>query len=282
MAFMKRKRSTTVQQQMPYRPFFAGRIRNHIQNRRRLKKQTVTAMIPNLLTVMAMCSGMTAIRFALLEKWELAIVSILVSAILDTLDGRLARLLNSSSRFGAELDSFADFLSFGIAPALMMYLKGLQHWGELGWAITLFFAICIALRLARFNVMSIDDNRPAWMLGFFTGVPSPLGGFLGVFPLVLDLAIPGCAIFSSTALYAFCMLGSALLMVSRIPTFSLKKVTIPPSRVLVALLVFVIAIGGLYSYPWQTLALFGVFYLGSIPFSYRRYQIFNTGSNQPQ
>ncbi|MES2252918.1 MAG: CDP-diacylglycerol--serine O-phosphatidyltransferase [Pseudomonadota bacterium] len=246
---------------------FRSRLPERFQARRRLKAQSLTAMIPNITTLMALCCGMTAIRFALLEKWELAIVSVLLAAILDALDGRLARLLNSASRFGAELDSFSDFLSFGIAPALIMYLRGLSNWGETGWAIALFFTICMSLRLARFNVTSIEIDQPAWREGFSTGVPAPAGGFLALYPIILQHAIPGLAFAQNLTCYALFMLLASGLMVSRIPTFTLKKVVVPPSLVLPFLLVLFIIIALLYSYPWHMLTAIGIIYLGLIPFS---------------
>ena len=251
-----------------HRKTFRSRLPERFRERRKLKAQSLTAMIPNITTLMALCCGMTAIRFALLEKWELAIVSVLLAAILDALDGRLARLLNSASRFGAELDSFSDFLSFGIAPALIMYLRGLSNWGETGWAIALFFTVCMALRLARFNVMSIDDiDLPAWQEGFSTGVPAPAGGFIALYPIILQHAFSDFTFSQNVACYAFFMLVASGLMVSRIPTFTLKKVVVPPSLVLPFLLVLFVIVGLLYSYPWHMLTLIGIVYLCLIPVS---------------
>jgi CDP-diacylglycerol--serine O-phosphatidyltransferase len=250
-----------------HRKTLRSRLPERFRARRKLKAQSLTAMIPNITTLMALCCGMTAIRFALLQKWEFAIVSVLLAAILDALDGRLARLLNSASRFGAELDSFSDFLSFGIAPALIMYLRGLDRWGEAGWAIALFFTVCMALRLARFNVMSIDMDLPSWKEGFSTGVPAPAGGFIALYPIILQHAFPGLSFSQNIAYYAFFMLLASGLMVSRIPTFTLKKVVIPPSLVLPFLLVLFVIVGFLYIYPWHMLTLIGVIYLGLIPFS---------------
>ncbi|MES2607912.1 MAG: CDP-diacylglycerol--serine O-phosphatidyltransferase [Pseudomonadota bacterium] len=251
-----------------HRKTFRSRLPERFRERRKLKAQSLTAMIPNITTLMALCCGMTAIRFALLEKWELAIVSVLLAAILDALDGRLARLLNSASRFGAELDSFSDFLSFGIAPALIMYLRGLSNWGETGWAIALFFTVCMALRLARFNVMSIDDiDLPAWQEGFSTGVPAPAGGFIALYPIILQHAFSDFTFSQNIACYAFFMLVASGLMVSRIPTFTLKKVVVPPSLVLPFLLVLFVIVGLLYSYPWHMLTLIGIVYLCLIPVS---------------
>ncbi len=268
MAFRRKTDRTTEVRQK----FFRNRIPMRFRGRRPLKAQTLTGMIPNITTLMALCCGMTAIRFALLEKWEFAIVSILLAAILDALDGRLARLLNSTSRFGAELDSFADFLNFGVAPALIMYLRGLSHWGEIGWAISLFFTICMVLRLARFNVMSVALNQPAWLQGFFIGVPAPLGGFLGVYPIIIQHAFPTLLWVQFPVCYAFFMLLAGCLMVSRIPTFSLKKMIIPSSQVMPFLLGLFASVGLLYSYPWLTLTLLGVGYIALIPFAFVKFK----------
>ena len=250
-----------------HRKTLRSRLPERFRARRKLKAQSLTAMIPNITTLMALCCGMTAIRFALLEKWESAIVSVLLAAILDALDGRLARLLNSSSRFGAELDSFSDFLSFGIAPALIIYLRGLHHWGETGWAIALFFTVCMALRLARFNVMSIDMDMPAWKEGFSTGVPAPAGGFIALYPIIVQHAFPSMTLSQNITYYAVFMLLASGLMVSRIPTFTLKKVVIPPSLVIPFLLVLFVIVGLLCIYPWHMLTLIGIIYLGLIPLS---------------
>lgn len=244
--------------------------------KKKIRAQSFTAMVPNMTTLMALCCGMTAIRFALLGLWRYAIVAVLISAVLDALDGRLARLLNSASRFGAELDSFSDFLSFGVSPALIIYMKTLHELGDAGWAIALFFTVCMALRLARFNVMSTEDNQPAWRLGFFTGVPAPLGGFLGIFPLVMSFAFPALDWLTSAPLCAFFMILSAGLMVSRIPTFSLKKIVIGPSYILLFMLVLSISIGMLYAYPWYTLSLLGIAYISTIPFSIRKFRYYQT------
>lgn len=262
------KRKNAIKKDNVFKPLF----RSAFRERKKLKAQTFTAMIPNITTLMALCCGMTAIRFALLEKWDYAIVSILIAAVLDALDGRLARLLKSTSRFGAELDSFSDFLSFGVAPALIMYLKTLHTWGEIGWVISLFFSMCMVLRLARFNVANIDENQPQWMLGFFTGVPAPLGGFLGLFPLILTITFPHIPLFSSTGFCAIVMVVVGSLMISRIPTFSLKKVVIPPSYVMPFLIMLFVLVSLLYSFPWKTLTVLGFIYLCTIPLSIKSFR----------
>ena len=157
--------------------------------RPRLKRLHINRMIPNILTLMAMSAGLTAIRFALQERWEFAAYAILIAAILDTLDGRVARILKGSSKFGAELDSLSDFLSFGIAPAMMLYLWAMQDTGRFGWALTLLYAVACALRLARFNTQIEEPDAPAWTKNFFSGVPSPAGAGLVLMPLILSFLI---------------------------------------------------------------------------------------------
>lgn len=277
MKFNRRKKTHT--HSISQNAFFGSPSKARRKEQRRLKAQSLTAMLPNITTLMALCCGMTAIRFALMSKWEYAIISMCIAAILDTLDGRLARLLNSTSRFGAELDSFSDFLSFGAAPSIIMYLRSLNQWGEIGWAVSLFFTISMALRLARFNVMSVDASLPSWKLNFFTGMPAPIGGFFGLFPLILSAAFPYFEGFYSPLSCSLFMIGSSLLMVSRIPTFSLKKLVISPGLVLPFLLSLFIAIGLLYSYPWQTLSLIGVAYLITIPFSIKAFSVLEAQHN---
>jgi len=246
------------------------RFPERLQNRR-LKVLSISAVVPNIATLLALCSGMTAIRMAMLERWDLAVVAVLVAGFLDAMDGRLARLLGSTSRFGAELDSFSDLICFGATPALVMYIKGLHEWGEKGWGIVLFFTVCMALRLARFNTRSIEGGAPLWSQGFFTGVPAPAAGYLALMPLMIQQCWKG-PLFESPFLYAIAMILSGGLMVSRIPTFSLKKVKIPQRLVLPIMLVAVLLASAVYSHPWLTLTMIGFLYLGLIPFSIRSYR----------
>ncbi|HLI21157.1 MAG TPA: CDP-diacylglycerol--serine O-phosphatidyltransferase [Stellaceae bacterium] len=226
-------------------------------------------MIPNILTLLALCAGMTAIRFALEEHFREAVIAIIVAGVLDGIDGRIARLLKGTSEFGAELDSLSDFVSFGVAPALVMYLWTLQSFSSLGWVVALLFAVCCALRLARFNTQ-IGADLPPYAYNFFTGVPAPAGAGLAIIPLLLDFEF-GWAGFRNPVFGAVVLAGTAALMVSRVPTFSGKRFHLPREWVLPLLLI----IGGLAALattePWGTLLLIGVIYLGSIPLSIRAY-----------
>jgi CDP-diacylglycerol--serine O-phosphatidyltransferase len=247
-----------------------NRLPAHLKNKR-IQVLSISAVIPNIATLLALCSGMTAIRMAMLEKWDLAVVALLIAAFLDGMDGRLARLLGSTSRFGAELDSFSDLISFGAAPAIVMYMKGLYKWGEMGWCIVLFFTVCMTLRLARFNTRSIEGESPTWSQGFFTGVPAPAAGYLALMPLMIQ-QFWNAPIFESPLLYAVVMVVTGGLMVSRIPTFSLKKTKIPQRLVLPIMLLAVLTASAVYSYPWLTLSIIGIIYISLIPFSVRSFK----------
>lgn len=247
-----------------------NRFPAHLKNQR-LKVLSISAVIPNIATLLALCSGMTAIRMAMLEKWDLAVVALLVAAFLDGMDGRLARLLGSTSRFGAELDSFSDLINFGAAPAIVMYMRGLHKWGETGWCIVLFFTVCMTLRLARFNTRSIEGDSPTWSQGFFTGVPAPAAGYLALMPIMVQ-QFWSAPFFEAPLLYAVVMIVTGGLMVSRVPTFSLKKVKIPQRLVLPIMLLAVLTASAIYSHPWLTLSVIGFIYLGLIPFSIRAFK----------
>ena len=250
----------------PFRDRFPSRFRQP-----KLGKLSLGAMVPNMVTISALCCGMTAIQMALLQRWDLAIGSVLIAGFLDAMDGRLARLLNSSSRFGAELDSFSDLLSFGAAPALIIYLRILNQWGEIGWGICLFFIVCMTLRLARFNTRSIEGTNPTWGQNFFTGVPAPAAAYLALLPLIVQQYRP-IAVLEKPVIYAGFLIITGGLMISRIPTFSLKKMIIPHRLIIPLMLMVFLTLVALYSQLWLTLTAIGLLYLGLIPFSLRGYR----------
>ena len=238
----------------------------------RLRDVPFRMLVPNLITLGAICSGLTSIRLAWEDRYELAIVAIVFAAILDALDGRVARFLKSSSSFGEQLDSLADFVNFGVASALVLYLWTLNEARTLGWVVALIFAICGCLRLARFNVMLDDPDRPGWQVDFFTGVPAPAGALLVLLPVYMGLlglerSIP-VTVFS--ALY---MLLVGFLMVSSIPTWSFKRLGGRVSRgmVLPVMLGLVLLFVILFSYPWMVLSCAAFVYLMTMPFSYRNW-----------
>ena len=240
--------------------------------RGRLRGFSINRLIPNVLTLAALCSGLTAIRFGLQGQMKLAVIAIFVAAVLDALDGRVARRLGVTSRFGAELDSLSDFLCFGVAPALVLYMSSLSDAGSLGWIVSLMFPMCSALRLARFNTALVSDMPPpAWTGSYFTGVPAPAGALLALIPLMVSFEIeaawPRHALVVGTVLV---LVGG--LMVSRLPTFSFKKGRVPRHLVLPALLGAALVMGVIASSPWIGLSLLGLVYVSLIPFSWMSYQ----------
>jgi CDP-diacylglycerol--serine O-phosphatidyltransferase len=236
----------------------------------RLRDQSLNRLIPNMLTVIALCAGLTAIHFGLKGQWEKAVIAILVAGILDGLDGRIARLLNGSSRFGAELDSLADFIAFGVAPALLMYYWTLKDLRGVGWVLALVFSTCCALRLARFNTRIDNTDVPAWTSRFFTGVPAPAGAGLALTPMIATFQF-GSGYVNHPLIVGAVMLAVALLMVSQVPTFSFKRVRVPHHNVVPALLIVGLLAALLVTEPWITLLLVGVAYLSSIPWSIATY-----------
>jgi CDP-diacylglycerol---serine O-phosphatidyltransferase len=235
---------------------------------KRFQPIPIRYLLPNLITLMALCSGVTAIRFAVESRYELAVAGIILAGVLDAVDGRLARYLKGTSRFGAELDSLADFVNFGVAPAIMLYLWSLNGIKTLGWVICLMLAVACALRLARFNVTLDDPNKPAWASAYFTGIPAPAGAMLAMAPLYLD---EGHTHVRTIAAFVVLI---AVLMVSRVPTFSGKTFTrVPREMFLPILAALALGIVCLISFPWETLALIAAVYLALIPvsvLSYRR------------
>jgi CDP-diacylglycerol--serine O-phosphatidyltransferase len=242
------------------------------RKRRGLRGFSINRLIPNLLTLAALCSGLTAIRFALQGEFKLAVIAVIVAAIFDALDGRVARRLGVTSQFGAELDSLSDFLCFGVTPALVLYLASLKDGGSLGWVVTLMFPICSALRLARFNTALLADTPPPiWTGSFFTGVPAPAGALLALVPLVVSFEV-GAAWPRHPLLVGSVLLLVGGLMVSRLPTFSFKKGRIPRHLVLPSLLIAALTMGVIASSPWIGMSLLGLIYLGLIPFSWLTYR----------
>tara|TARA_A100000171_G_C2138629_1_gene152617 strand:- start:4385 stop:5194 length:810 start_codon:yes stop_codon:yes gene_type:complete len=247
---------------------------------RRFQNLSFQRLIPNLATVMAMCVGLTSIRFALQGNFQLATSAIFIAGILDAMDGRLARLLGAESEFGAELDSLSDFVSFGVAPALVIYIFSLNHWQGIGWGTCLFFSVCMGLRLARFNISSRQPERPIWSGRFFTGVPAPAAAMVALFPLTLSLAFDW-PLLQNPALSTFFVILAGFLMVSRLPTLSFKTVSIPRTLLLPVLVIFGLTIAALFSAPWETLSLITFAYLLTIPVSFVAFRKFLSSYNNP-
>ena len=243
------------------------------QKRRRFRQIPVRTLVPNLITLLALCAGLTAIRLAIEAKLEWAVAAIVFAATLDGIDGRVARMLKGTSRFGAELDSLADFVNFGVAPALILYFWGLHELGNAGWIAAMVFAICAGLRLARFNVMIDDPNRPAWAANFFVGMPAPGGAITVLLPIyVTFLGLPHLAF--AAPLVLFYTLAIAFLMVSRLPVFSGKRVgkRVAPEVVLPLFVVVVLVFALLIAYPWPVLTTGTIVYLASLPFGFMSYR----------
>lgn len=236
--------------------------------RRRLRAQPLIHLVPNIFTVMSLCAGLTAIRYGLDQRFELALILLVVAGILDGLDGRSARLLKITSKLGAELDSLADFLSFGVAPAVLVYLWTLNQVKGVGWSLALLFATCCALRLARFNTELEDNKQPTWMSRFFTGMPAPAAAGCMIMPMLATFAL-GQSWPRSWWLNALVALVVSVLMVSRVPTFSIKMIVVrvKPEWILPTLIGVGLLAAGLLNAPWLTLLGVGVAYLVSLPIS---------------
>ncbi|HEX6344096.1 CDP-diacylglycerol--serine O-phosphatidyltransferase [Umezawaea sp.] len=226
-------------------------------------------LLPNAITVLAMSAGLSAVQFAIVGMWGAAVGAIAAAALLDGLDGRIARMLDATSKMGAELDSLADAISFGVAPALVIYIW--QFEGDRGgWVVALVFAVCMVLRLARFNTL-LDVDQPPYAKEFFVGVPAPAGGLLLLLPLILEEQIGRPGWWSSVPVVVVWTVAVALLLVSRIPTLSVKSIKVPP-RAVAPLLVMVALLGAaIITYPLAALIAAMVFYLGHLPYSVRRY-----------
>jgi CDP-diacylglycerol--serine O-phosphatidyltransferase len=241
--------------------------------RRRLLKreQPISRLFPNMITLAGLCCGLSAIRFAIIGRWEFAVGFIVAAAIIDGMDGRVARMLGATSDFGAQLDSLSDFLCFGVAPALVMYMWQLHDIRGIGWAITLYFSACTALRLARFNTGLYDHSKQPWEKMFFTGVPSPAGGLLCLLPLIAFLQF-GDEATMHPLIAAFHVLLVGTLMASRIPTFAGKNMRIKHEVILPFMIGSALALTFFIIEPWLFIVVASSTYLLSILFSIRKYR----------
>ena len=222
-------------------------------------------LLPNILTLGGVCLGISSIKFSIDGNYSLAVTLILFAAILDALDGRIARLIKGTSEFGKELDSLTDFVSFGIAPGFVLYFWELNNYGRLGWAITLVYAVCCVLRLARFNLTKIEETH-SWKNNFFEGIPSPAGGLLILMPLIYELTDLNLG-FNFKNFTPYLTIIVAVLLVSKVPTLALKKISISPKTTVFLLLGIGVVFISLLFYTLETLLAFGIFYLLSIPVS---------------
>ncbi|AHC73721.1 CDP-diacylglycerol--serine O-phosphatidyltransferase [Candidatus Endolissoclinum faulkneri L5] len=245
-----------------------NRLRQH--HSQRFSVLSFNKLLPNIITVMALCFGLSCLRFAFVERWKFAVGMILLAAVFDALDGRMARLLHAQSKFGAELDSLSDFLCFGVVPGVLIFLWSMVKLQNIGWMVVLFFAICCVLRLARFNVRP-ENNEPTLVHNYVIGVPAPAGAGLALLPLILDfqfyLGLKDTPIFVAIWLTAV-----GLLMVSRIPTYSFKQIKLPQRWMLPVLVFSGLVTATLVSVPWFALGVLLIFYLSTIPVSLNTYR----------
>ena len=234
-------------------------------------------ILPNMLTLIGVCIGLSSIKFALDEKFELAIVAIIFAALIDGLDGRIARLIKGTSKVGKELDSLTDVISFGVAPSFVMYFWLLNNLGKFGWLLCLIYVVCVTLRLARFNVNS--NEEPSWRDNFFEGVPSPAGGILVLMPLIFSLSEFDFFIISYNILVPVFFISVSFLLISKLPTYSLKKIIIPRSMTVFLLFGIVLFFGLLLIYPFKVITISGFIYLSLIPISFLHYRKINKQKN---
>jgi CDP-diacylglycerol--serine O-phosphatidyltransferase len=243
----------------------------HGQGGPRIREIPLRMVFPNLVTVLAICAGLSGIRFAFEGRFETAVAMVLIAAFLDGIDGRLARMMKATSKFGAQMDSLADIVNFGVAPALVLYAFLLDRAGSPGWIAALLFAIACGLRLARFNVLDEDLERPAWQADYFVGVPAPAGAVLVMLPIYL--AFVGA--YEPDRVWAIVASGftalAAFLLVSRLPVYSGKKLRVRRDRVMPLILAVALVLLLLFSYPWQTLSAGVIVYLIFLPLSARAY-----------
>ena len=233
-------------------------------------KKNARMILPNMLTLIGVCIGLTSIRFALDGKFEFAIIAIILAALIDGLDGRIARLIKGTSKVGKELDSLTDMISFGVAPAFIMYFWKLNTLGRFGWLVCLIYVICVALRLARFNINS--NQEPSWRDNFFEGVPSPAGGILVLTPLIISLTnFDYVSINYNIVVPAFFVITS-LLLISNFPSYSFKKIVIQRKTTIFLLFGIILFFGLLLIYPFNVIAISSIIYLAMLPISFFHYQ----------
>ena len=233
-------------------------------------KKNARMILPNMLTLIGVCIGLTSIRFALDEKFELAIIAIIFAALIDGLDGRIARLIKGTSKVGKELDSLTDMISFGVAPAFIMYFWKLNTLGRFGWLLCLVYVICVALRLARFNINS--NQEPSWRDNFFEGVPSPAGGILVLTPLIISLSGFDLFQLNYELIVPTFFIMTSLLLISKFPTYSFKKIVIPRRTTIFLLFGIVLFFGLLLIYTFNVIAISAVIYVFLLPISFFHFQ----------
>jgi len=233
-------------------------------------KKNARMILPNMLTLIGVCIGLTSIRFALSGEFHLAIIAIIIAALIDGLDGRIARLIKGTSKVGKELDSLTDMISFGVAPAFIMYFWKLNTLGRFGWLVCLIYVICVALRLARFNINS--NQEPSWRDNFFEGVPSPAGGILVLTPLIISLTNFDYFTINYDIVVPTFFVITSLLLISKFPSYSFKKIVIQRKTTIFLLFGIILFFGLLLIYPFNVIAISSIIYLAMLPISFFHYQ----------
>jgi CDP-diacylglycerol---serine O-phosphatidyltransferase len=233
-------------------------------------KKSARIILPNMLTLIGVCIGLTSIRFALDGKFDFAIIAIILAALIDGLDGRIARLIKGTSKVGKELDSLTDMISFGVAPAFIMYFWKLNTLGRFGWLVCLIYVICVALRLARFNVSS--SNEPSWRDNFFEGVPSPAGGILVLTPLIISMTSFDYIQLNYEKIVPIFFIITSLLLISKFPSYSFKKIVIQRKTTIFLLFGIVLFFGLVLIYPFNVISISAIVYLTMLPISFFHYQ----------
>ena len=234
------------------------------------EKRSARVILPNMLTLIGVCIGLTSIRFALDGRYEFAIIAIIIAAVIDGLDGRIARLIKGTSKVGKELDSLTDMISFGVAPAFIMYFWKLNELGRFGWLVCLIYVICVALRLARFNVNTGGD--PSWRDNFFEGVPSPAGGILVLTPLIFSISSIEIFKIDYAIIVPIFFVVTSFLLISKFPTYSFKKIVIQRKATIFLLFGIVLFFGLLLIYPFKVISISAMIYLTLLPISFLHYQ----------
>jgi len=247
-------------------------MENPKNNFKIVSEKKARMILPNMLTLIGVCIGLSAVKFALDGKFALAVIAIIFAGLMDALDGRIARLIKGTSKMGKELDSLADVISFGVAPAFIMYFWNLQYLDKLGWLLCLIYVVCVALRLARFNVNSNEES--SWRDNFFEGVPAPAGGIIVLMPLILNFS--GLTKvnfnFDYNLIVPLFFVTISFLLISRIPTYSFKRIVIPRNMTVFLLFSIVLFFGLLLIYTFKVIALSVIIYLCLIPISYFHYK----------
>tara|TARA_B100000035_G_scaffold32441_1_gene24684 strand:- start:2047 stop:2841 length:795 start_codon:yes stop_codon:yes gene_type:complete len=235
------------------------------QNIKLVSNKNSRMILPNILTLFGVCIGLSSIKFAFDGNFELAIIAVIIAGIIDGLDGRIARLIKGTSKVGKELDSLTDVISFGVAPAFIMYFWSLVEIGRFGWLVSLIYVVCVALRLARFNISS--GGEPSWKDNFFEGIPSPAGGVLVLMPLIYSISEVQIFELNYQVVVPTLFIIISILLISKIPTYSLKKIVVPRKLTIFLLFGIILFFGFLFIYTFNTIVISGVIYLLLVPIS---------------